>query len=274
MQDPAASPPEAPAQPGPDSGESGRHLSDADAVRLGTEMERLRALEARMHRLIKELEENLRGPVTTMRLEIYLLESGKAGPLDEDGRRAVGRIRAAVDRAVAATERILALAGDPRTVKEPEPVDLGRLESEVVHTFADRALKDGVRLHEAPAVVPVVVRVPPEALRQALAVLLEHALTATPAGSHVLVSCHTEGGQGVLEVQDGGPGLTREELSSLDDPDSWAAIGGGSWAVPLVRAAILAESFSGRLSLESDGPGLGLCRVLHLPLEPVAAAGP
>ena len=51
-------------------------------------------------------------------------------------------------------------------------------------------------------------------LRQALDGLLENALRVTPQGAPIVVAAHTEpGGVAVLEVRDGGPGLTDDDLT-------------------------------------------------------------
>jgi two-component system sensor histidine kinase BaeS len=61
---------------------------------------------------------------------------------------------------------------------------------------------------------PAVVFGDAQRLRQALDGLLENALRVTPQGAPIVVATHTEpGGSAVLEVRDGGPGLTDDDLT-------------------------------------------------------------
>ena len=61
---------------------------------------------------------------------------------------------------------------------------------------------------------PIVVFADAQRLRQALDGLLENALRVTPQGAPIVVATHTEpGGVAVLEVRDGGPGLSDDDLT-------------------------------------------------------------
>ena len=60
---------------------------------------------------------------------------------------------------------------------------------------------------------PLPVHVDPQRLRQAVDGLLENALRMTPRGAPVVLAVRAEGMVAVLEVRDGGPGLTDDDLS-------------------------------------------------------------
>ena len=145
------------------------------------------------------------------------------------------------------------------------PTDVAALVADVATRFAARAHDDGVQLRVVAAAAPLPVAAPPDVLRLALHVLVDHALACTPAGGHVALVLRREQDDAVLEVQDDGPGLTRLAFRDLQSGTAAAEPSN-----PLTRTSLLLASFGGAFALEAEGPRQGLCRTVRLPLAPAA----
>ena len=93
------------------------------------------------------------------------------------------------------------------------PVDLRGVVDGAAATWGHRCAAAGVDFRVEGLDAPIVVFGDAQRLRQALDGLLENALRVTPQGAPIVVATHTEpGGMAVLEVRDGGPGLTDDDL--------------------------------------------------------------
>lgn len=93
------------------------------------------------------------------------------------------------------------------------PVDLADLAGSAAEAWASRCAPDGPRLLTELPAEPVPVSTDPGRIRQVIDGLCENALRIVPAGAPlVLAVCAVPGG-GVVEIRDGGPGFTDEDLS-------------------------------------------------------------
>ena len=93
------------------------------------------------------------------------------------------------------------------------PVDLRQLVDEAAGVWGERCRRVGVRFAVERPRAAVPVRTDPVRLRQVVDGLAENALRVTEAGSPLLLALRTEGGRAVLEVRDGGPGLTADDMA-------------------------------------------------------------
>jgi two-component system sensor histidine kinase BaeS len=94
-------------------------------------------------------------------------------------------------------------------------VDLTRLVEQAGEVWRDRSAREGVELRVQTIGMPLLVRTDPTRVRQIVDGLAENALRVTPAGQPVVLATGPD--QSVpgwvwIEVRDGGPGLTDEDL--------------------------------------------------------------
>jgi two-component system, OmpR family, sensor histidine kinase CiaH len=106
-------------------------------------------------------------------------------------------------------------------------------------------------------------------LRQAVANLLDNAVTYTPESGTIRVSGRCERHQAVLEVRDTGPGIAAEHLPHLFEPfyrvDRARAGGSGHAGMGLALAAWIVRAHGGHIAVESH-VGVGSIFTLSLPL--------
>jgi len=98
------------------------------------------------------------------------------------------------------------------------PVDLAALTAEAADVWAPRCAAAGVEFRrEAPA-DPVMAVADPRRLRQVVDGLAENALRVIPAGAPLVIAAAVaDGGGAVLEVRDGGPGLSDDDMAVAFD---------------------------------------------------------
>ncbi len=91
------------------------------------------------------------------------------------------------------------------------PVDLTALVRQAGAVWESRCRPVGVRLLVEAAAGPIVVTTDATRVRQVVDGLAENALRLTPAGAVIVLSVVRVAGGAVLEVRDGGPGLSAED---------------------------------------------------------------
>ncbi|MDN5860112.1 MAG: HAMP domain-containing histidine kinase [Pseudonocardia sp.] len=93
------------------------------------------------------------------------------------------------------------------------PVDLGALVADAAAVWEPRCRAAGVVFRQELPPGPVVAAGDPRRLRQVVDGLAENALRIVPAGAPLVLAVAGAGAWAVLEVRDGGPGLSDEDLA-------------------------------------------------------------
>ncbi len=96
-------------------------------------------------------------------------------------------------------------------------VDLASLVADAGRVWAARCRAEGVLFATEVPPGPVRVQTDPTRVRQIIDGLAENALRVTPAGRPILLAVRAEGSDAVVEVRDGGPGLTADDLAVAFD---------------------------------------------------------
>src|SRR5439155_4419868 len=92
-------------------------------------------------------------------------------------------------------------------------VDLTSLVQDAAGVWRARCEAEGVPFRAELPAYPVYVETDPTRVRQIIDGLAENALRVTPAGRLIVFALHEEPSGAVLQVRDGGPGLTPEDLA-------------------------------------------------------------
>jgi signal transduction histidine kinase len=220
----------------------------AVSVALNDLASALATSENRQRAFLMSVSHELRTPLTTIKGYAEALADGVVGA---DGAQRAGQTMLAesqhLDRLVEDLLVLARLEADDFPL-EPIAVELGSLVRTAAESWGARCAAVGALLRTEIAPYPVVVRTDPGRVRQVIDGLLENALRVVPAGAAVVLGVRANGGPGVvhhavLEVRDGGPGLTDDDL-----------------AVAFERGA-LHERYKG---VRTVGSGLGLALAARL----------
>ncbi len=167
----------------------------------------------------------------------------------------------------------LARLGAVDVAVEPVDLDLAVLGADAAAVWAGRAARAGVQFVDEVVRTPHPVRTDPVRVRQIIDNLMENALRVTGEGRPVVLrmSAGPAPGEFLVEVRDGGPGLTEDDLSVAFEPGELHAryrgvrkVGSG---VGLALVARLAERLGGRAQAGSAPEG-GAAFLVVLPDVP------
>jgi len=176
--------------------------------------ETLQRSEARQRDFLLSVSHELRTPLTGV---IGFAESLADGVVTEpDEVRAAGRTitdeAARLERLVSDMLDLARLGADDFRLDVGD-VDLADLVHDAARVWSARCTASGARL-VVDASGPVVARADPMRTRQVLDGLAENALRVLPDGAPLVLAARLEAGVPVLEVRDGGPGLTEADYSA------------------------------------------------------------
>ncbi len=241
------------------------HVSGALAAR--------HASETRVRQFVADASHELRTPLASIAGYAELTRRG-GEPVPPDTAYALSRIESEAGRMTRLVEDLLLLARlDAGRPLEREPVDLSPLVVDAVRD-AHAATPDHrwqIRLPDD----PVVVDGDPNRLHQVLVNLLANAGKHTPPGTTVTTSVTSGGGVCELTIEDDGPGIPPELLSTVferfargDHSRSRAA---GSTGLGLAIVSAVVASHRGEVGVASR-PGSTVFTV-RLPVAAVALTG-
>ncbi|MGC4772007.1 histidine kinase dimerization/phospho-acceptor domain-containing protein [Micromonospora sp. DT44] len=173
--------------------------------------------EGRQREFLLSVSHELRTPLTAIR---GYAEALADGVIDADGSADTGRTMLAeaqhLDRLIGDLLALARLEAADFPL-EPVPVDLTRLAADAEPTWSGRCAAVGVPFHLQTPGGPVSAYTDPGRIRQVLDGLLENALRVVPPGAPVVLAVRPVGADpadgGVLEVRDGGPGFTDDDLA-------------------------------------------------------------
>lgn len=190
------------------------------AVALNALAAALTDSEARQREFFLTVSHELRTPLTSLKGYSEALADDVVPPADVPRVAAVLAAEADhLDRLVADLLDLARLgAVDVRV--EPVLVDVSGLGRDAVATWQGRALREGVVFGDEVSAQPVWVLVDPIRVRQIIDNLMENAMRVTAAGQPVIlrVAADPVTQLAVVQVRDGGPGLTPDDLKVAFEP--------------------------------------------------------
>jgi heavy metal sensor kinase len=232
---------------------------------------RIDAAFAAQQQFLADASHELRNPLAIIRTNADLALSDKDPQVDEL-RQAVVVVKRASDRMARLVDDLLALARRESPTFAIERVDLGRAVTEASDEFLAPAEARGVVLDRA--VAPgVVVMGDGDALKRAVANLLENAVRLAPTGSRIRLAVGSERGLAWIAVSDEGPGIAPENQPRVfdrfwrADKGRSRADGGTGLGLSIVRQ--IAQSHGGDVQLQSK-LGVGSTFTIWLPVANVS----
>ena len=190
-------------------------VGDVEAA-LGSLDSALVHSEGRQREFLLSISHELRTPLTAIRGYAEALGDGliPADQLSQVGKT----LEAEAERLTAFTTDLLALArleADDFSL-QPTAVDVVSVLTAAAAAWRAAASSGGVVV-EVAASEPVMVTTDGARLRQVVDGLIENALRVSPSGSRVALSARSDGSVAIIDVADGGPGLTAEDAAQAFD---------------------------------------------------------
>ncbi len=217
-------------------------------------------------KFLSMMSHDLRTPLTSITGHASLIAAGMHGPLTDEQRDGLARIREAGQELLRMINDILNFAKlqSGRVEVQLSPVKVvdavARAERLVHVRLADVGLT-----FESTACDGVEVLADPDRLQQVLLNLLTNAIKFTPPGGRISVSCGRDGDRVLLRVRDTGVGIAPDQLQRIFEPfvqlDATRADGVG---LGLAISRELTSAMGGELTAES-APGEGTVFTIALP---------
>jgi two-component system, OmpR family, sensor kinase len=211
----------------------------------------LAELETARRRFIATASHELRTPIFSLSGFLELLEDEE---LDEETRAAFLRqLREQVNRLGKLATDLLDLSRLEAGSLElrPEPTDVGELAKAVAAEFTPALAAHESHLELRLSAGRVQAVCDPERVAQIMRILLDNALSHTPAGTDVVVAATQRNGRVRVAVTDFGTGIRRGDLDRVFEPFFTSDDAQGS-GLGLAIAHELAERMEGDLSAESS----------------------
>lgn len=186
----------------------------AVAEALATLDRALSTSEGRQREFLLSISHELRTPLTAVRGYGEAMVDGLIHERDIAG---VGATLVTeterLDRFVADLLELARLEADDFAI-DRQPVEVGRLLAQATDAWRGRAATLDVAVQALPVTAGLAVSSDAQRVRQLIDGLVENALRVTPAGSAVSIAARTFGAGVVIEVRDGGPGLSPDDLAA------------------------------------------------------------
>jgi signal transduction histidine kinase len=228
---------------------------------------RLDAAFAAQRQFVADASHELRNPLAIIRTNVDVaLADPRADP--DDLRHTIAVVKRASDRMARLVDDLLALARRQEPTLEHEQVDLGAAVAEASDDFVVPAAARNIVLDRA--IAPgVIVTGDRDALKRAVANLLENAVRLAPKGSRIRLATGSEGDRAWIAVADEGPGIAPEDQPHVFDrfwrADKARARADGGTGLGLAIVRQIAESHGGQVRLQSK-VGVGSSFVIWLPV--------
>lgn len=240
----------------------------------------LNVSEAQQRDFLLSISHELRTPLTAVR---GFAEALADGVVDHEDARGTGRtILAEATRLERLVNDLLDLARARATDFQMDivPVDLTKVLTDTARVWGTRCADADVPLRtELPDDEAVPVHTDPIRLRQIIDGLMENALRVTPSGAPIVLALRVERDTGVhalIEVRDGGPGLTKDDRAVAFERSELYRRYRGVRPVGTGLGLALVHALAARLGASTyvgTAPEGGARFVIGLPVHPPTGPG-
>ena len=197
-----------------------RKEAEERAVRDASRLAAVEAASRTKSEFLATMSHELRTPLNAIGGYTELIELGVGGPVTEDQRSYLARIRTS-------QQHLLAIINDLLNYSRSEAGQLSYDTRRVsLHDVVENALpmmvpqanSKGIRIDHGPCPVGVAAWADQQKVEQIVLNLLSNAVKFTPRDGNVTVSCGLSGDQGTITVRDTGPGVPAEKAEVIFEP--------------------------------------------------------
>lgn len=251
----------------------------AHSQELQAEIERLKQLNQMRTQFINTAAHEFATPLTPLRLQTSLLKSGSLGELGEKQQNAVAILDRNMERLSKLVKDVLDVGRieASRLIVERQMIDLAEVARQAVQANMPAAREAGLELSiETPETI--LVEGDPDRLTQVFFNLITNAIKFTPTGGTIRVRVLPKEASVLVEVQDTGLGISKEDFPKLFIPfsqvhDTFQRTHAGS-GLGLSICQGIVHQHGGRIWAHSPGPGRGTKFSFVLPLPQAGPSAP
>jgi len=229
---------------------------------------------AHIGKLAGGLAHEIKNPLSTLNMNLQLMEEDWGDMESADGRQ----LRSRIDMLRKEVRRLEEILNDfLRFARGPEidlvQCDLNTLLDEVVDFIAPEALSQEVHVRKSYADDLPACRLDVDLMKQALLNLIINAEQAMPEGGELMVRTTRNGAHMTVDITDTGVGIPEDKLEEVFQVYVSTKKGGTGLGLPTARRII--EDHGGRISVQSEvGKGTNFQVQLPIPEEPPSELAP
>ncbi|KKQ52268.1 hypothetical protein A2865_02350 [Candidatus Woesebacteria bacterium RIFCSPHIGHO2_01_FULL_39_17] len=223
---------------------------------------RLKEIDAQKDEFISMAAHELRAPMTAIKGYVSMIIEGDTGDIPEKARGFLVDANAINERLIRLVNNMLNVSRieEGRMVYQEEEENLSTVTRTVFAQFRPEAERKGLELKlDIPTSLKDKVRVDPDRIQEVIGNLLSNAIKYTDKGSVVVRLTQPNAKTVRFEVEDTGPGISKEEQEKLFKKFSRAESSVGKTTgtgLGLYISKLLVEKFGGIIGLASeDGKG-------------------
>ena len=230
--------------------------------------EALAESDRRKDEFLATLSHELRNPLAPLRNALQVMRiAGQAG---QDLTPVCQMMERQVNHLVRLVDDLLEMSRISRGTLElrTERVDLNVIAANALEVNDPSIQSRGHEVHVSLSPAPVWVRGDPVRLTQAIGNLLNNAAKYTDLNGKIWLSVRRDGADALISVRDNGAGISADALGRVFDLfHRGDRIGDGSGlGIGLTLVRTLVQMHGGRVTAQSEGPGLGSEFTVRLPL--------
>jgi two-component system sensor histidine kinase HydH len=229
-----------------------------------------------LSRLTGALAHEIKNPLSTIKIHLKLIKedlensnfdehSGTSADTDKQKLTRALRKIAVVQKETDRLEHILDsfLRYIRMTKLQMASVDISELVSDMIDFYSPQAYSHSITIRQSLHEKPLVCRIDPDMLKQALLNLLINAQQAMGNGGELIISTRNQDKEAVIQISDTGSGIAPEKLPFIFDAYHSFRPQGSGLGLPIVKKII--EAHKGTIAVDSE-LGKGTSFTIKLPL--------
>ena len=193
------------------------------------------------------LAHELKNPLNTVKMNIQLIEEDVQLMGNQNLKRKINRINRELNHLANYLMNFLQFARTPSM--KISKFDLNETINQVVTFFAPECTSSGITIKLNISQKQLQMRGDQKQIKQVLLNLLLNAKQASQKGSSIFVSCESKGENAILEIEDHGAGIPKDNIDIIFTPFFTTKKGGTGIGMSVVRRII--EDHAGKIAIES-----------------------
>jgi signal transduction histidine kinase len=227
-------------------------------------------------KLMGELAHEIKNPLSTIKINLSLVKeeleatdsAGAAAGLSDDDKQRLRRGHrklAVIEKETSRLEQILDgfLRYADQTELQPVQSDINELVGDMVDFYSPQAYSHSITIRQGLHSEPLLCRVDPGMLKQAILNLFINAQQAMNEHGEIIARTSRQNDEAVIHISDTGNGIPPERLPDIFKAYYSSRPNGSGLGLPTTKKMV--DAHGGTITVDSE-PGKGTCFTIRLPL--------